>query len=71
MRKNKSLIRLTPGQLGERHGEIVNHIGGQVDDGQVGDVVELGRKRDKPVAVSAQDSKADARANFARKRFLK
>jgi len=41
-----------PGQFRERHGKVLDHVGGQVDDGQVRDVVELGRKRDQPVAVS-------------------
>ena len=43
----------------------MDHVGSEVDDGQVGDVVELRRQRDQPVSVRAQHPKPDARTNLA------
>ena len=48
----------------------MDHVGSEVDDGQVGDVVELRRQRDQPVAVRAQHPKPDARTNLAWQRVL-
>ena len=48
----------------------MDHVGGEVDDGQVGDVVKLSRKRDQPVAVGAQHPEPRAGPDLTRQRVL-
>ena len=59
------LNKKLPRKFCQRHRKVVDHVGSEVDDGQVGDVVELRRQRDQPVAVRAQHPKPDARTNLA------